>query len=268
MKKALCVGIGYQDSTNGYVTRLPKAHEDATRVRDLLINTYGYEDVVLMLDDESGDERPTREGILQAMNNLVEDAADGDRLVFHYSGHGSQVVCQDGNETDGLDEALWPEDVEITEETEDNVIIDNDIHNILVERLPTGVHMTIIFDCCHSGTAADLPEHQRSFKARGAYKVRRPNSGEEPEVVAWSACKDPQKILEFKSLGGLLVYFLCENLSDTPNNITYGTLLQMIKSETDNVYDRVNQTETVETPLADISVMGDYDEALYDTVEV
>ena len=64
---------------------------------------------------------------------------DSDDIID--SGHGSQVECEDGNETDGLDEglrhiidacdkslrvlALWPEDVDITEDMEYNVIIDN-----------------------------------------------------------------------------------------------------------------------------------------------
>ena len=58
------------------------------------------------------------------------------------------------------------------------------------------------------------------------------------------------------------------------------------RQETDSIYDQVNQSESVETPLADISVLGSYvsltplhhsyliltshvqDEALHDTVEM
>jgi hypothetical protein len=32
-----------------------------------------------------------------------------------------------------------------------------DLFDILVKPLPKGAHLTCLFDCCHSGTALDLP---------------------------------------------------------------------------------------------------------------
>lgn len=41
--------------------------------------------------------------------------------------------------------------------------IDSDkLHKMLVTPLAPGVRLTIIFDCCHSGTAVELPYVYRS----------------------------------------------------------------------------------------------------------
>ena len=36
-------------------------------------------------------------------------------------------------------------------------IIDDDLYKHLVKRMPADVNVTVLMDCCHSGTALDLP---------------------------------------------------------------------------------------------------------------
>lgn len=36
-------------------------------------------------------------------------------------------------------------------------IVDDDLYKHLVKRMPAGVNVTVLMDCCHSGTALDLP---------------------------------------------------------------------------------------------------------------
>ncbi|KAH9947503.1 peptidase C14, caspase domain-containing protein [Amylocystis lapponica] len=160
-RKALSVGIRYE-FLKPFDRELPGTQNDPHAIRDLLMNVYGYKDadIQLMIDDDSRKYTwPTRENILQAMRDLVAGAMSGDHFVFHFSGHGAQVPTSNPAEEDGLDEVIWPVDVILNPDTDQfsNYIVDDDIHDILVEHLPVGAHFVMIFDCCHSGSAADLP---------------------------------------------------------------------------------------------------------------
>ena len=55
-------------------------------------------------------------------------------------------------EDDGLNETILPADWETA-----GMIVDDDLHDMLVRGLPEGSRFTCIFDSCHSGTALDLP---------------------------------------------------------------------------------------------------------------
>jgi hypothetical protein len=98
------------------------------------------------------DERATTRAITERLHWLVEGAHPGDILVFHYSGHGSQVRDRDGDELDdGLDEIICPYDLDW-----DNPFTDDDLGSI-IQVLPGGVNLTVILDCCHSGTGLREP---------------------------------------------------------------------------------------------------------------
>ncbi|KAH8613440.1 Caspase domain [Trypanosoma vivax] len=65
-------------------------------------------------------------------------------------GHGTQTkALHDAAEE--FDQCLLPVDYE-----KNGCILDNDIHKVLLSRLPAGVRLTAVFDCCHSGTMMDL----------------------------------------------------------------------------------------------------------------
>lgn len=66
----------------------------------------------------------------------------GDILLVHYSGHGTYVKDRNGDEADGYDEALY---------LYDGALIDDDIKEIL-NKIPEGVTVVLLFDCCYSGT--------------------------------------------------------------------------------------------------------------------
>ncbi|KLO12325.1 hypothetical protein SCHPADRAFT_425975 [Schizopora paradoxa] len=166
-KKAVCIGINYY----GTKDVLKGAVNDATNVRQFLMKQYGYtRDNIIMLTDSRDENQsrrrlPTRDNIINAMRWLVKDAQPHDSLFFHYSGHGVQVRDKNGDETDGFDEAIVPLDFK-----REGVIIDDDMHMIMVRPLPLGCRLTALFDSCHSGTALDLPyiySHRGQIKKPG-----------------------------------------------------------------------------------------------------
>ncbi|KAI0760210.1 peptidase C14, caspase domain-containing protein [Fomes fomentarius] len=161
-KKALLIACQYERSLAQHGQTLQGAHNDPRTLSRLLIDCYGYkkEDITILMDDEEGQYAwPTRENILAAMKELVKGVNSGDHLVFSFSGHGAQIPNEDGTEEDGYDETLIAADTAYDSEkqTYSRYIKDDDVRTLLVDSLPSGAHMVMIFDCCHSGTASDLP---------------------------------------------------------------------------------------------------------------
>ncbi|ODN73584.1 hypothetical protein L202_08084 [Cryptococcus amylolentus CBS 6039] len=146
------IGINYI----GTSAELSGCINDAHNIQKFITERYGYklEDIV-MLTDDTNDPRtiPNRENIIKGMKWLVDGAQRDDALFLHYSGHGTQTEDLDGDEQDGDDEAICPLDYE----TEGLIIDDESDHELCVQPLPAGCHLTAIFDSCHSATVMDLP---------------------------------------------------------------------------------------------------------------
>eukprot|EP01060_Flectonema_neradi_P039567 TRINITY_DN875_c0_g1_i3.p1 TRINITY_DN875_c0_g1~~TRINITY_DN875_c0_g1_i3.p1 ORF type:complete len:247 (+),score=61.74 TRINITY_DN875_c0_g1_i3:38-778(+) len=115
----------------------------------------GYQEMILVDDKKSQfpqSRMPTKREILSAFKWLASGNSPGDTLFLHYSGHGGQQKDTSGDEEDGYDETLIPCDYRKA-----GVITDDDVFDILVRDLPAGVRLTAVMDCCHSGSAMDLP---------------------------------------------------------------------------------------------------------------
>jgi hypothetical protein len=147
-KKALLVGINrYPDPRNN----LKGCVNDALLMSKVLREQYGFQtrDVRLLTDS-----RATTAAIRSGLEQLVSGARPGDSLVFHYSGHGTQVRDIHGDElSDGLDEIICPYDLDW-----DAPFTDDDMGDIC-SKVPAGAMLTVILDCCHSGTG--LREYNR-----------------------------------------------------------------------------------------------------------
>ncbi|OMH82790.1 Metacaspase-1, partial [Zancudomyces culisetae] len=150
-KRALLIGINYFNSKY----KLRGCINDVHRMIKFISEHFGFQekDMVVLTDDQQNPSRiPTRDNILRAMKWLVSDAKPNDSFFFHYSGHGSRVEDEDGDELDGYDETICPVDFE-----KNGQIVDDVMNAVMVQPLPPGARLTAIFDCCHSGTALDLP---------------------------------------------------------------------------------------------------------------
>lgn len=150
-KKLLLVGINYFGTRN----QLRGCINDVQNMFNFLVHYFGYlpGDIVVLTDDTRDPKRvPTRLNIIRGMMWLVRDARPDDSLVFHYSGHGGQTKDFDGDEQDGMDDTIYPVDFEML-----GMLIDDEMHDIMVKPLVPGVRLTALYDSCHSGTALDLP---------------------------------------------------------------------------------------------------------------
>ncbi|KIJ60130.1 hypothetical protein HYDPIDRAFT_117596 [Hydnomerulius pinastri MD-312] len=227
-KKALLIGINY----TGQSRELRGCINDAKSMRRFLTSQWGYHDSdIVMLMDQTTNPRqmPTRKNMIEAMQWLVKDANPHDALFFHYSGHGGQIPDQDGDEVDGFDEVIYPVDYKKA-----GVIVDDDMHRIMVKPLPRGCRLTAIFDSCHSGTALDLPYIYHSdgrLKGKHISDSARAQKATESDVISFSACRDDQTSADTFQGGvavGAMSYAFVTALKKKPKQ-SYQELLRSVR---------------------------------------
>ncbi|KAG7447456.1 uncharacterized protein BT62DRAFT_930467 [Guyanagaster necrorhizus] len=228
-KKALCIGINYR----GQPHELKGCINDARHIRDFLMHHWGYksEDIVMLTDDSTNPRsQPTRKNMIDGMHWLVKNAQPHDSLFFHYSGHGGQTKDLDGDEVDGYDEVIFPVDFKHRGQ-----IIDDEMHLIMVKSLPAGCRLTALFDCCHSGTALDLPyvygHDGRLIKKEQISKKWRKIKSTPADVISWSGSQDSQTSADTFQGGvpvGAMSYAFVTSLRKTPEQ-SYQQLLRSIR---------------------------------------
>jgi metacaspase-1 len=262
-KKALLVGV------NTY--RLPGCNlqgcvNDVTNVRDILLKYFGFTVKEIRVLTNS---RATREGILSRLEWLVKDAQAGDRLLFHFSGHGSQIRDREGDELkDQLDELICPHDMDW-----DGTYIVDDEMKAMCAGLPKGVHLEVLLDCCHSGTgtreAPDLFRPSGTSMVKEGWQerflpppmdilcrqmdeddlpiVRFLKSDNPANPVLFSGCRDNQTSADAfisGSYNGAFTYYFCKHVRTTQGRISRADLLKRLRSSLRyEGYDQVPQLE-------------------------
>lgn len=148
LKAAVLVGLN-QFKEVGYV--LEGCVNDITDRYERMQRLYGFpaDNTHVLLD-----ERATRINIVNRLLQLSELAnrtADPSQHLFYFSGHGTQFRCWSGLELDdSLNEALCPYDFDFVK-GESTFILDKDLAQIF-SYFPPRAELTVILDCCHSGT--------------------------------------------------------------------------------------------------------------------
>ncbi|XP_020589453.1 metacaspase-5-like [Phalaenopsis equestris] len=149
-KKAVLIGCNYP----GTKAELKGCVNDVRRVHRCLVDRYGFKesDIKILIDTDTAYTQPTGANIRRAITNLVHSAEPGDYLFVPYSGHGTRLPAETGEDDDtGYDECIVPCDM--------NLITDDDFR-LFVEGLPEGCRLTIISDSCHSGGLIENTKEQ------------------------------------------------------------------------------------------------------------
>jgi hypothetical protein len=140
-KRALLIGI------NRYQVAGADLRGCVNDVKDLgaaLVEFHGFKksDITVLTDLSA-----TKKAMQKAIAALIRGSRKGDVAVLHYSGHGSHVP-DDANrdEADGRDEILCPADLDWNDPLRDDWL------RTTLDGVRSGVGLTVIMDCCHSGT--------------------------------------------------------------------------------------------------------------------
>jgi hypothetical protein len=235
-------------------------------------------------------EEATRAGIVQAVEGLIQQARPNDIVVIHYSGHGSQVRDIHNDEPSGWDNTIVPADS--GRPPYPNLDIpDDDIHLWLARLAQITPYITLIFDCCHSGSIT-----RDAFGDRARWVE--PDSRSVQEIMAFSAapistaaqwdlqaasreigpsgwlplgksyvliagCRDEESSYEYTAPGadqrsyGALTYFLCRALRSASTGTTYRDVFEGLNGQ-------VLAYQSAQHP----QIEGQQDRALFDIHEI
>ncbi|MBM4256222.1 MAG: caspase family protein [Deltaproteobacteria bacterium] len=268
-KKALLVGI------NRY--KIPGADlrgcvNDVKNMQAVLTQMYGFasKDIAVLTDFAA-----TSKAMAAAVSKLIRDARKGDVLLLHYSGHGSNVPDANGDEADRRDEILCPTDLDWKKPFLDDWL------RTTLDGLRAGVSLTVIMDCCHSGSitrvlvppdapriARYLPspwdlvatESGRKLRGRvqGSLRASTTTARKKKDVVnvkipelLITGCRDTQTSADAHiggAFNGALTYCLVETLKNAGGNISYRKLHeQTLKRLKQGGFDQVPQLEGLGT---------------------
>lgn len=250
-RKALLVGV------NDYhgISDLRGCVNDVTNMRSILKTYLGFtnSDIRVLLDS-----RATKANIITRLNQMVASAKSGDFLVFHFSGHGSQIRDRDEQDelVDRMDELICPYDMNW-----DNGYITDDLLNSIFKKLPSGVLLEVFLDSCHSGTGlrsldfgrpANLgPEHPTLYRylppppdiecrfegeedaLQPIRRLFRSKGRDAVHHILWAGCKDSQTSADAyinNAYNGAFTYFFCKHIRDTNGSASRQELLTRIRA--------------------------------------
>ena len=197
-QRALIIGIDHYAPPPGYTPsttsgrliypNLEGCKNDALAIYSIITSKFGFDPNNI---DTLLDESATRDGILNAMKQLLEKSNPGDIAFIYYAGHGSEVKNSLSFETDKKDQTIVPENA-WQEGIRD--IRDKELSKIFNDFIDKKIKLTVIFDCCHSGSISRGP-NVSSDKIRFM------------PMANWDS-KDPSKyeIPELRSDGNFLIF--------------------------------------------------------------
>ena len=187
-KNAILIGLNYPGTRYAL-----KGCVNDVKNGDKFLKDHRYKTKVLTDKDVS-----QKYNILENLSELGKSKEK--RLFFHYSGHGTQTLDKNGDESDGLDEAIF---------SSNGLIIVDDQINETLTHFPVDKTVILLFDCCHSGSIADLPYTLTPVGYLTEKVVKNVNT----KVICISGCKDPQTSADI-----------------TQGGISYGALSQTLYS--------------------------------------
>jgi hypothetical protein len=228
-------------------------------MRQVLLKYFGFKAAnVRVLTDF----KATKQAMQKAIATLIASGRKGDVLLLHYSGHGSNVPDRNGDEADRRDEILCPTDLDWKDPLTDDWL------RRTFNKLRTGVRLTVVMDCCHSGTntrAVPMPgepvidrylpspwdimaqESGRRLRGtvRGTLRRSRRAARKRSDLVAAriaevliTGCRDTQTSADAYiggSYGGALTYALVAAIREAKGRLSYRELhartLKYLKKE-------------------------------------
>jgi hypothetical protein len=242
-KRALIIGIGAYPVEGGW----PAIHgdNDVPIISDALIQKGFSPDKIVKLVNEQA----TKKNILNKFNQLIHLAHFNDIIYIHFSTHGQQVVDIDGDEQEGLDEAIIPFDANKTfvkgvYEGKKH-LIDDELYKLLSalrKKIGKLGSLVVVLDACHSGDATRGNSIENdSICVRGTNEYFQSGtvakfSASKLKAINWvviSATQSYQNNYEYKVDGsyyGSLSYAIKLGLPDLTSTDNFARMFKIIQN--------------------------------------
>lgn len=237
-RHALLVGIDRYPFIPGVDLR--GAANDVEAMALYLEQRLGFRDTDIhrLLNEGAG-----RDDILSAFERLAHQVSRDDLVIVHFSGHGSLRANPQNPDGSGRDETLVPFDSG-RGRLEDRDITCHEVRELLRHITDKTRRLTVIFDCCHSGT---LVRDARGLRIRAVAPSRpldRPAASRPTgSVPGWwphdrsysffAACRSDEKAGEIQvtdagTSHGALTYYLLRELHEARDDETYRDVFERL----------------------------------------
>lgn len=221
--RAILMGLNYKGTP---LEVLRGAQRDVIDMFALLTRDLGFDprNVTILTDDavtastlQKPFLAPTCETVESLITGWSSRAGDKDSLFLHFSGHGAQVKDEDGDEADGLDEALM---------LSDRPMVDDALLHVLTGPMTHDPRVFALVDSCHSGTVLDLKFTMGADGKIARDERRAPVRG---TLTCLAAADDAEEAADARSADGfvgVLSYAFRKVLKAHPKGLTYRGLLR------------------------------------------
>lgn len=274
---ALLVGI---DEYIGSVAPLQGCVNDIIAVKEYLegrVSTDGYQLHLRTLLNQDA----TRQAIIDSFRQHLCQATSEDVVLFYFAGHGSQEDAPEEFwvlEPDRVDETLVCYDSRLAGSWD---LADKELAKLIGEVAEKNPHITVIMDCCHSGsgTRGDL-EVETAVRKAPIDRRKRPldsfifsladqlSASHSPKEnpTGWTlargkhiflaACRDSELAKEYNGDGqrrGAFSYFLLDSLKKANGSLSYRDLFKRANA-------LVRSKVTAQSPQIEATVLSDLDQ--------
>lgn len=236
----------------------------------------------------------TRQQVIDAFAEHLGQAQAGDEALFYFSGHGSQEYAPQEMweiEPDHFNETLVCYDSRLPQGLD---LADKELAALIRQVAEGGARITVILDCCHSGTAtralewaterrAETDQRRRPLSSylAGATRALEPSPAHSPENspvkqdegsgwyrlpsgehILMAACEAREKALEMKFEGiegGVFSHFLQQALRQWQGSPTYRDLAR-------HVYALTRTLAATQTPQVEVTTSSDLDRRFLEAI--
>jgi len=265
---AFLVGINYEGTA---IRRLSGCVNDVIAMKRFLTEQMGVPEAQIKMLTE---QEAKRAAIISTFKTFLienQNIPKGAQILFHFSGHGSQMLSRSKFEPDGRDETIVPYD------SRSNGVVDipdKTLAGLLRELAKAkGNNITVVLDCCHSGSgtrALDdailqtrridpalvmLPDgvDEEWYLATDSSK-RSLNAGgwesSDSKHVLIAGCRAHEESWEYRAPSedsktyGALTYFMLDWLRTKPAGAAYSDLHESVAAKVNAIYeDQMPQCE-------------------------